>query len=70
MVAESPPITPPPPDSDMVVHLKLPTFKGVEDEDMDRFLFVSDSVWTAENVASDMVNMAQLSLEFKERALD
>ena len=38
------PIAPPLPDSDMSAHLKLPTFKGVGDEDMDRFWFVADSV--------------------------
>ena len=44
-------------DSDMVVHLRLPTFKGVGDEDMDRFLFVEDSVWTVQNVASNTIKM-------------
>ena len=33
-------------EKDMVVHLKLPTFKGATDEDMDRFWFVADLVWT------------------------
>ena len=37
-------VPPPPLDNDMVVHLKLPTFKGVGDEDMDRFWFVENSV--------------------------
>ena len=64
------PIPPPPSDSDMAAHLKLPTFKGVGDEDMDRFWFVADSVWTAQNVASDTVKRVQLSLAFIERALD
>ena len=40
------PIPPTPLNSDMAAHLKLPTFRGVEDEDMDRFWFVADSVWT------------------------
>ena len=31
-------------DSDMAAHLKLPTSKGVGDEDMDRFWLVADSV--------------------------
>ena len=31
-------------DSDMAAHLKLPTFKGVGDEDMDQFWFVVDFV--------------------------
>ena len=64
------PILPPTLDSDMAAHLKLPTFKGVGDEDMDRFWFVADSVWTVQNVVSDMVKRAQLSLAFKDRALD
>ena len=34
----------PPPDSGMAAHQRLPTFKGVGDEDMDRFWFVADSV--------------------------
>ena len=54
----------------MAVHLKLPTFKGAVDEDMDRFWFVADSVWTAQGVVSDTVKRAQLSLAFEERALD
>ena len=35
----------PPPflDSDMVAHLKLPTFKGVGEEDMRWFWFLADS---------------------------
>ena len=54
----------------MAVHMKFPTFKGVGDEDMDQFWFVDESVWTTQNVASDMVKRAQLSLAFKGRALD
>ena len=37
---------------------------------MDRFWFVADSIWTAQNVASDTVKRAQMSLAFEERALD
>ena len=84
MVAQDPPTTPPsrphkgknspipplPPNSDIDVHLRLPTFKGVGDEDMDRFWFVADSVWTVQNVTNDTVKRAQLSLAFEERALD
>lgn len=54
----------------MATHLKLPTFKGAGDEDMERFWFVADSVWTAQGVVSDTAKRAQLSLAFKERALD
>jgi len=61
---------PPPPTDDMVAHLKLPTFKGVGDEDMDRFWFVAESVWTAQNIVSDTVKRTQLSIAFEERALD
>ena len=50
--------TPPSPEDDMVVHRKLPAFKGVGDEDMDQFWFVAESVWTAQNVASDVVKRA------------
>ena len=57
-------------DSDMAAHLKLPTFKGVGDEDMDWFQLFADSIWTAQNVSSDKVKMAQLSLAFEDRALD
>ena len=82
IVAQSPPATPysephkgktlpeTPPEEDMAAHLKLPTFKGAGDEDMDRFWFVADSVWTAQGVASDTVKRVQLSLAFEERALD
>ena len=34
-------------EGDMNIHLKLPTFKGVADEDMDFFWFMADSVWMA-----------------------
>ena len=54
----------------MVAHMKLPTFKGVGDEDKHQFWFVVGSVWTAQNVASNMVKRAQLSLAFEGRALD
>ena len=54
----------------MAVHLRLPTFKGVGDEDMDRFWFVADSVWTAQNVATDMMKRAQLPLAFEDRVVD
>ena len=37
---------------------------------MDRFWFVTRSVWTTQNVASDAVKQAQLSLAFEGRALD
>ena len=54
----------------MAANLKLPTFKGVGDEDMDRFWFVAESVWTTQNITSDVVKQAQLSLAFEGRALD
>ena len=54
----------------MVVHLKLPTFKGAVDEDMERFWFVVDSMWTMQGVVSDTMKRAQLFLAFEERALD
>ena len=54
----------------MAAHMKLPTFKGVGDEDMDQFWFVAGSVWIMQNVASDAVKRAQLSLAFEGRALD
>ena len=63
-------IPPPSLDSDMAAHLKLPTFKGVGDEDMDQFWFVTDSVWTEQNVTNDTVKRVQLSLAFEDRALD
>ena len=57
-------------EGDMAVHLKLPTFKGAADEDMDHFWFVADSIFTAQGVVSDTVKRAQLSLAFQDRALD
>ena len=39
----------------MAENLKLPTFKGAGDEDMDRFWFVAESVWTTQNVLSDAI---------------
>ena len=63
--------TPPPlPEEDMATHMKLPTFKGVGDEDMDRFWFLAESVWAVWNVASDAVKRAQRSLAFEGRTLD
>ena len=62
--------TPPPLEDDMDAHMKLPTFKGVGDEDMDQFWFVAGSIWTAQNVASDVVKRVLLSLAFEGRALD
>ena len=44
--------------------MNLPTFKGVGDEDVDRFWFVSNVVWTAQNVNIDVVKRAQLAMEF------
>ena len=52
------PIPPPSWDDEMVAHLKLPTFKGVGDDDMDQFWFVVDSIWTAQNVESDTIKRA------------
>ena len=60
----------PPLEEDMAAHMKLPTFNGIGDEDMDRFWFIAESVWTAQNLASDVVKSAQLSLSFQGRALD
>ena len=37
---------------------------------MDQFWFIADSVWTAQNLESDTVKRAQLSLAFEDRALD
>ena len=51
-------------------YYKLPTFKGVGDEDMDWFWFVAELVWTAHNVASDVVKRAQISLAFEGTTLD
>lgn len=61
---------PTPPEDDMAIHMKLPTFKGVGDEDMDRFWFVARLVWTAKNVVKNAVKRAHLSLAFEGRALD
>ena len=54
----------------MAAHLRLPTLKGVGDEDMDRSWFVLDLVWIAQNVTNDTVKRAQFSLAFEDRALD
>ena len=57
-------------DSDMAAHLKLLTFKGVGDEDMDRFWFVVDFFWTTQNMASDTIKKMQLYLAFEDQCLD
>jgi len=54
----------------MAVNLKLPTFKGMGEEYMEWFSFVAESVWMIQNIASDSVTQAHLSLAFEERALD
>lgn len=64
------PTPPPPPEDDIATHMKLPKFKGVGDEDMDRVWLVAESLWTTQNVASDVVKRARLSLAFEGRALD
>ena len=61
---------PPPPEDKMASHMKLPTFKGVGDKDMDRSWFFTESVWTEQNVANDAMKRAQLFLSFEGRALD
>lgn len=54
----------------MATHMKLPTFKGVGDEDMERFQFVANAVWTVKNVNTDVVKRAQLAMAFEVRVLD
>ena len=54
----------------MAAHMKLPTFKGVGDEDMERFWFVANAIWTTQNVNIDVVKRAQLDMAFESRALD
>ena len=41
------PMPPPTLEDDMATHMKLSNFKGVGDEDMDQFWFVTGSVWAA-----------------------
>ena len=52
------------------MHLKLRTFKGKADKDMDRFWFVANSIWVAQGVLRNTVKKAQLSLDFEGRAMD
>ena len=54
----------------MTVHLKLPTFKGTADEDMERFCFVTESLWVAQGVVGDTMKKVQLSLAFEGRTMD
>lgn len=68
---KNPPIPPSPPlVDDMDMHMKLPTFKGVGDEDMDRFWFVENAVWTMQNVNTDVVKRAQMVMAFEGNDLD
>lgn len=50
--------------------MNLPTFKGVADEDIERFCFVSSEVWNAQNFNTDDVKRAQMGMVFEGRALD
>ena len=59
-----PTLPPPPPVEDMGKNMKKTTFKGVRDEDMDRFWFVADAVWTMQNVNTDDVKRVQLAMAF------
>ena len=54
----------------MATHMKLPTFKGVGDEDMDQLQFVTESIWTAQNFNNDGIKRAQITIDFEGRALD
>ena len=54
----------------MTVHLKIPTFKGMVDEDMERFCFLTELVWVAQGVMGDTMKKVQLSLAFEGRAMD
>ena len=66
--SSTPPLSPP--EDDMATHIKLPTFKGVGDEDMDRLWFVVASMLTAQNVNNDAIKRVQLSIAFEGRTLD
>ena len=66
----SPTPPPPPPKGDMAAHMKLHTFKGVGDEDMDMFWFVANVVWTTQNFNTDVVKRAQLVMELEGHVLD
>lgn len=59
-----------PPEDDMTSQMKLPSFKDVGDEDMDRFWFIVGSVWTVQNVVTNSMKRAQLSLDFEGRTLE
>ena len=54
----------------MAAHSKLPTFKGAGDEDLERFWFVVESVWTSQNIMSDSIKQVQRSLAFERRTQD
>lgn len=54
----------------MVVHMKLPTFKGASDEYVERLWFIVDAVWTIQNVNADSIKRVQLAMVFKGCVLD
>lgn len=60
----------PPAEEDMAAHMKLPTIKGVGDEDMERFWLFANAIWNTQNFNNDVVKTTQLDMEFEGRPLD
>lgn len=54
----------------MVASMKMPTFKGIGNEDIVKFWFFTDAIWRAQHVNIDNVKKVQLATPFKYHALD
>lgn len=53
----------------MANEIKLPVFKGVENEDPDKFWFVVKVVWEAHKATDDNITKATLVSTLQDRAL-
>ena len=50
--------------------MKLPVFKGLGLEDPKQHWFLCEVVWSVKQVIDDDIKMAQLTITFRDRALN
>lgn len=53
----------------MTNSVKLPVFKGVENEDLDQFWFITKAVWEAQGIMDDQMKKAMLVSAFQDHVL-
>lgn len=59
---------PPPPPFNMENSIKLPIFKGVENQDLNPFWFVAKAVWEAQGITDDQMKKEMLVSALQNRA--